>query len=103
MTVQSLDALSAYARAALRPGVGGADTAPATGGGAFATMVEQLVGNAADAARTSEATAAQSVQGSADLVDVVTAVNEAEMAMQTLVAVRDRVISAYQDIMRMPI
>ena len=50
MTVQSLDALSAYARAALRPGVGGAEAAPATGGGAFASMVEQLVGNAADAA-----------------------------------------------------
>ena len=37
------------------------------------------------------------------LVDVVTAVAETEVAVETLVSVRDRVISAYEDIMRMPI
>ncbi|WP_018261069.1 flagellar hook-basal body complex protein FliE [Methylobacterium sp. WSM2598] len=41
--------------------------------------------------------------GKADVVDVVTAVAESETALQTLVAVRDRVISAYEDIMRMQI
>jgi flagellar hook-basal body complex protein FliE len=35
--------------------------------------------------------------------NVVTAVAEAEAALQTVVAVRDRVIEAYKDIMRMPI
>jgi flagellar hook-basal body complex protein FliE len=37
------------------------------------------------------------------LVDVVTAVAEAETTLQTVVAVRDKVIAAYQDIMKMPI
>jgi flagellar hook-basal body complex protein FliE len=43
------------------------------------------------------------VGGKANVVDVVTAVAETEVAVETLVSVRDRVISAYEDIMRMPI
>ena len=39
----------------------------------------------------------------ADIVDIVTAVAESETAMETLVSVRDRVIAAYEEIMRMPI
>ena len=37
------------------------------------------------------------------LVDIVTAVTNAEVALETAVAVRDRVIAAYQEIIRMPI
>ena len=41
--------------------------------------------------------------GKANVIDVVTAVAETEVAVETMVAVRDRVISAYEEIMRMPI
>ena len=41
--------------------------------------------------------------GKANIVDVVTAVAETEVAIETLVAVRDQVIQAYEEIMRMPI
>ena len=41
--------------------------------------------------------------GKANVVDVVTAVAETEVAVEALVAVRDRVITAYEEIMRMPI
>ena len=41
--------------------------------------------------------------GKANIVDVVTAVAETEVAIDTLVSVRDKVISAYEEIMRMPI
>jgi flagellar hook-basal body complex protein FliE len=34
---------------------------------------------------------------------VVTAISRADLALQTAVALRDRVVSAYQDVMRMPI
>jgi len=43
------------------------------------------------------------VAGKGDLVDVATAIGAAEMALDTLVAVRDRVVGAYSDIMRMQI
>ena len=39
----------------------------------------------------------------ANIVDVVTAVSETEVAIDAVVAVRDRVIAAYEDIMKMPI
>jgi flagellar hook-basal body complex protein FliE len=45
----------------------------------------------------------QGVAGNVDIRDVVMAVNNAEVTLQTVVAVRDKVIAAYQDIMRMPI
>ena len=46
---------------------------------------------------------AMAVTGEADITDVVQAVTSAELTLQTVVAVRDRMISAYQEIMRMPI
>jgi len=47
--------------------------------------------------------AAQGAAGQGDIVQVVNAVNAAELTLETVVAIRDKVISAYQDIMRMPI
>ena len=41
--------------------------------------------------------------GKANIVDVVTAVSETEVAIDAVVAVRDKVIAAYEEIMRMPI
>ncbi len=41
--------------------------------------------------------------GKANIVDVVTAVAESEVAINTLVSVRDKVINAYEEIMKMPI
>ncbi|MEM8825376.1 MAG: flagellar hook-basal body complex protein FliE [Pseudomonadota bacterium] len=105
-SLQSFDAMAAYGRSAgIGAGQGAATPAAPTkpAGGDFAQMVETAIGDAAGAVRTSEAVSAQAVQGKANMVDVVTAMNNAEMAMETVVAVRDKVIGAYQDIMRMPI
>ncbi|MGL4242590.1 MAG: flagellar hook-basal body complex protein FliE [Beijerinckiaceae bacterium] len=104
-----ISAANAYA-AIQKMGAGGLATAkPASavggegGGGDFGALVKQFVGNTAQSARTAEAKMAQATAGKADLVDVVTAVAESEAALETLVAVRDRVIAAYEEIMRMPI
>jgi flagellar hook-basal body complex protein FliE len=71
--------------------------------GGFGQMLSQALQDTVDAAKTSEQMSAKAVAGKADVTEVVTAVNNAEMALDTVVAVRDRVISAYQEIMRMPI
>ena len=47
--------------------------------------------------------AIDTVNGKANVVDMVTALSETEIAIQSMVTVRDRVISAYEEIMRMPI
>jgi flagellar hook-basal body complex protein FliE len=53
--------------------------------------------------RQGEQKSAQAVAGEVDIRDVIVAVNNAELTLQTAVAVRDKVILAYQEIMRMPI
>jgi flagellar hook-basal body complex protein FliE len=69
----------------------------------FAHMVKDGVTGVLDKGQVAETTATQMVAGKADVVDVVTAVAETEVALETMVSVRDRVISAYEEIMRMPI
>lgn len=70
----------------------------------FASMVEKAIGNAADAVQTGETTEiAALTTGKVDLTDLVTAVANAELSLNTVVAVRDRVINAYNDIIRMAI
>jgi flagellar hook-basal body complex protein FliE len=73
------------------------------GGTDFARMVADAVQATQKAGARADAQAAAVATGRADVVDVVTAVAESEAAIETLVAVRDRVIAAYEEIMRMPI
>ena len=69
----------------------------------FGEMVKDGVMGVLDKGQVAEKTATAMVHGKADVVDVVTAVAETEVALETMVSVRDRVISAYEEIMRMPI
>ncbi len=56
-----------------------------------------------DAGKRSDQLSLDMVNGKANVVDVVTAVSQTELAIDSLVTVRDRVISAYEEILRMPI
>ncbi len=69
----------------------------------FSSLVGESLRKAAASGYNSEAVATRALAGKADVTDVVTAVANAEMSLNTVVAVRDRVISAYQDIIKMPI
>ena len=69
----------------------------------FASLIQGAVSGVAQTGKAAEAQAMAAAGGKADIVDVVTAVAESEAALETLVAVRDRVIAAYEEIMRMPI
>jgi len=95
-------AMNAYAQAA-KMASGSGEAAAATPGASFGAMLSNVVNDAVTSGRAAEAQATAQAQGKGDLVDVVTAVNAAEMTLETVVAIRDRVIAAYQDIMRMPI
>ena len=75
----------------------------AAAGGEFGALLQGAVDGFAQSGRKAEAQALAAAAGKADVVDVVTAVAESEAALETLVAVRDRVIAAYEEIMRMPI
>ena len=68
----------------------------------FAAMLRDAVSGVVDQGRISEAKTSAYTNGKGNVIDVVTAVAETEVAMETMVAMRDKVISAYEDIMRMP-
>lgn len=104
-TIPASTALNAYARAA---GMGGGAQLPAgnvkEAGGGFGDMLKQALDQTVETSKAGEQKIA-AVTGTRDgnIVDVVTAVAEAETTLQTVVTVRDKVIAAYQEIMRMPI
>jgi flagellar hook-basal body complex protein FliE len=78
----------------------GAET---NGEGSFASVLKEAIGSVAEMGRKSDAQTRAAANGKANIVDVVTAVSETEVAIDAVVAVRDRVIAAYEDIMKMPI
>ncbi|HEX8233758.1 MAG TPA: flagellar hook-basal body complex protein FliE [Caulobacteraceae bacterium] len=99
--ISPLAAAKAYAAAQGTPALGGAGGAVA--GPDFSQMLQGFMTDAVGASKAAETQMAAHVQGKAELVDVVTAIASAEASLETMVAVRDQVISAYQEIMRMPI
>jgi flagellar hook-basal body complex protein FliE len=74
-----------------------------TSGPSFGDLLKNAVGSVLEAGRRSDVQTQQMAAGRANVVDVVTAVAETEVTVETMVAVRDRMINAYEEIMRMPI
>src|SRR5579871_2014153 len=100
-------AAGAYANVArLTDPAGGAAKAAgdgAAGGTSFRDMLKGVLNSVTESGRKTDAQAQAMLTGKADMIDVVTAVSETAAAVQTMVAVRDKVIEAYQNIMSMPI
>ena len=97
-------AANAYAALARMTSTGGAGKGAETGGGqSFGAVLKEALGSVLDAGRKSDAQTVAMTSGKANVMDVVTAVAETDVAVSTLVSVRDRVIQSYEDIMRMPI
>ena len=69
----------------------------------FGGALERAMQGVVDAGHGAEGQAMQALAGGGDITHVVTAVSQAQLGLQAATAVRDRVVSAYQDIMRMSI
>jgi len=102
MSINALQAAQAYAQAA-------SSTTQATGISSgpekpdFNALVQTAIADTSTSLKAGEQAAAQVAVGEANLVDVVTAISSAEVSLETAIAVRNRMIEAYQEIMRMPI
>jgi flagellar hook-basal body complex protein FliE len=81
-------------------GAAGGATPAAPSGPSFGDVLKQSIQSAIDAQHTSEKVSAASLVGKADITQVLQAVNNAELALNTVLAVRDRVVQAYENIMR---
>jgi flagellar hook-basal body complex protein FliE len=101
-----LAAASAYANIARRIAGETRDVGIGAGGDAasgFAAMLKDAIGSVVEAGHKSDAQTRAVADGKSNMVDVVTAVAQTEVAVDAMVAVRDKVIAAYEEIMRMPI
>lgn len=103
MSLDAIRAAQAYAQAAKAATLAPADAAGEAAKPNFGELVKSAVADTATSLKAGEAAASQVAAGEASLVDVVTAISAAEVSLETALAVRNRVIEAYQEIMRMPI
>jgi flagellar hook-basal body complex protein FliE len=67
------------------------------------TDFANIAGDFVKALQEAEATVTRGLTGDADPQAVVQALAATEMAVQAAVTVRDRVVEAYQEILRMPV
>ena len=79
------------------------DSGAAGSGSDFGGVLQRVLQGVVDTNKQAEAQSMQAIAGGGNITDVVTAVAKAELALQTTVTIRDRVVQAYQDIMKMPI
>ncbi len=95
--VSVANAYQATQRAAAGGGTSGADS------GDFGSLVQEAIRQAGASSQVAEQQGLAVAGGQGDIVNVVTAIAAAETQLQTVIAVRDQVIQAYQEILRMPI
>ncbi|MSO73427.1 MAG: flagellar hook-basal body complex protein FliE [Rhodospirillaceae bacterium] len=106
MAIDMTGAVNAYKAAAKTAGsmlAGKPEPAAASGDNSFVNMATGSLKTAVKTNQQAEALSLKQISGEADLKDVITAVANAEHTLETVVAVRDKVLNAYQEILRMPI
>ena len=89
-------AANAYARVDRGDAAGGA-------AGNFGATLERALQGAIDSGHDADGKAMQAIAGGGNLTEVVTALARAELTLQSATVIRDRVVQAYQDIIKMPI
>ena len=104
MTIPAAAAAAYRATAQMNPQPAQSAIAPADlPASSFSDFLSGAVKDSINTIRQGEQAATAQVQGKANLVDVVQSVNAAELTLDTVVAVRDKVVAAYQSIMNMAI
>ena len=96
-------AVQAQASALTQSASGAADAQGAHAAGGFGDILKNALNEAVQSSRHAEQQMTAQVQGKADMVDVVTALSSAQASLETVMAVRDQVIAAYQQVMQMQI
>lgn len=96
MDARSVSAVQNYAAAR-------SATRPEPGSGAAGAAIRSAAADFAETLRQGEQMAKASMVGDADPHMLVQALTQTELAVETAIAVRNKVVEAYQEILRMPI
>jgi flagellar hook-basal body complex protein FliE len=103
-----LDAVSALTMTAPSVATGASPTVGAAGatpgaGASFGEVMNQVAGDAIGTLKASEAASIEGLQGAAPVHKVVESIMSAQRSLQTVLAMRDKAVAAYQEISRMSI
>jgi flagellar hook-basal body complex protein FliE len=101
--ISAISSVRPFGGPAATSGVGPAASGASGAGGDFTKVLADVASSTVGALKTGESTAIAGINGGKSVQQVVDAVMNAEQALQTAVAVRDKLISAYQEISRMAI
>lgn len=108
ITTRSLDALNAYGQTQKsvqspmdEQGTGATGGADIVSG--FTSALDNALKGAIQTGKTAETQTATGLSGKGNMSDIATSVEEAKLTLQTVTTVRDRVVQAYQDVMKMTI
>jgi len=109
--VSPLSAAGAYAKLArladpsanMPKGGSGIGAGGDSAGPSFGALVKDAIGSVIESGKKSDGQSQAMAAGKANIVDVATAVTETEVAIEAMVSVRDKVIAAYEEILKMPI
>jgi len=102
MVMNVSGALAAYRQSA-NAGASQPSATSSVGETGFADTLKGFLSDTVQSIHKGEELAAAGATGKANLQEVVMAVNNAELMMQTVVGIRDKVVNAYQEVLRMPI
>lgn len=81
-------------------GAGAVRPAPDSG---FAEMLGKLIDNVESTNQEANTAVSRMLNGTGDVHEAMIALHEAEESLEITVAVRNKMVQAYQDIMRMPL
>jgi flagellar hook-basal body complex protein FliE len=101
--VTPLIAAKAYASVQDSAPLGAGDKSKGVADTSFGQLVQNAISDAVSSSKGAEAQMSNQIQGKGSLIDVATSISSAQTSLETVMAVRDQVISAYQEIMRMSI
>ena len=98
-----IESVSGIGSASLNAGVRSPTAAAPTQAPSFDQALAQVIGSAVDTLQTGEAVAIQGVEGAVSPMKVVDSVMAAQRSLQSVLAIRDKAVSAYQEVARMAI
>jgi flagellar hook-basal body complex protein FliE len=99
MAINVGDVLNAY-RSTLKQAEDGTGGPQGVSKSAFSGILDNIMDQTMGSLKNAEKVSMQAVQGKAGINEIVSAVSSAEVALQTVVAIRDRFVGAYQELMR---
>ncbi len=101
--VDALSAANAYRnQLKLQSDIGDTQAQEESSKSSFSNLLKEGLESAVGTQYKAESMKMDAITGKVDLSDLVTAVTNAELSLNTVIAIRDKVIGAYQDIIRMP-